>query len=87
MLEVEDGSIALPAEEAAAYLSRQDIHATILRMPLGAAAETILAAADSGQFDYLVMGAYGHWRIAEAVFGGVTRRLLSESPIPMLIVH
>ena len=35
--------------------------------------------------DLLVLGAYGHARFAEAIFGGVTRRVLRESSIPALM--
>ncbi len=35
----------------------------------------------------LVMGAFGHSRLAEALFGGVTRRMLKDSPVPIFIVH
>lgn len=87
ILEVEDGTIARPAEEAAAYLSRHDIHANVLRMRTGPAADTLAYAAAGGRYDYLVMGAFGHSRLAEALFGGVTRRLLSDSPIPILLAH
>lgn len=43
-------------------------------------------AADLGA-DLLVMGAYGHSRLRELVFGGVTRRLLSELTLPALMSH
>jgi nucleotide-binding universal stress UspA family protein len=86
---VEDGSIQTPAEEAAAYLSRHDIHPQVVEAhPEGnAAAAVILAKANSGKFDYLVMGGFGHGRLVEALFGGVTRRVLTESPIPVLMAH
>ena len=87
LLQVEDGSVSLPAEEAASYLSRHDIHAVIVRKSGNSAAEAILDSACGGPFDYLVMGAYGHSRITEALLGGVTRRLLKDCPIPILLVH
>jgi nucleotide-binding universal stress UspA family protein len=40
-------------------------------------------AADRGA-DLLVMGAYGHGRLRELVFGGATRRVLREAPLPVL---
>lgn len=43
-------------------------------------------AADLGA-DLLVMGAYGHSRLRELVFGGVTRRLLGELTLPALMSH
>jgi nucleotide-binding universal stress UspA family protein len=33
------------------------------------------------------MGAYSHARIRESLFGGVTRRMLAESPVPLILGH
>lgn len=85
IVEVDDHLPRLPAEEAASYLSRHDIHAEIVRRPDGGIAESLLALAHS--HDYLVMGAFGHSRTREALFGGVTRSLLRESTIPLLLAH
>ncbi len=35
----------------------------------------------------LVMGAYGHTRLREAVFGGFTRAMLEDAPLPLLMAH
>ncbi len=89
ILEIEDGSIDTPAEDAAIYLSRHGISATV-RAPhvlLDDAATVILREIGLLDPDYLVMGGFGHSRMREALFGGVTRRLLSESPIPLLLAH
>ncbi|WP_281981499.1 universal stress protein [Thalassorhabdomicrobium marinisediminis] len=37
--------------------------------------------------DLLVMGAYGHSRFREALIGGVTRDLLEQTEIPLLMAH
>jgi nucleotide-binding universal stress UspA family protein len=37
--------------------------------------------------DLIVMGGYGHARIAEFVFGGVTRSLSRDCPVPILMSH
>jgi len=37
--------------------------------------------------DLVVMGCYGHSRIREQVFGGVTRMLLADPPAPVLMAH
>jgi len=89
ILEVDDGSVERPAEEAASYLSRHEIHPLIkrpspVRRPV---AVTILAEAKVKGASYIVMGGFGHGRLAEAVFGGVTRRMLAESPIPLLLAR
>ena len=35
----------------------------------------------------LVMGAYGHSRFAEMLFGGVTRHSLTDPQMPMFLAH
>jgi len=37
--------------------------------------------------DLIVMGAYGHSRLREFVFGGVTREFLKECAVPVLMSH
>ena len=90
IVEVEDGSVKTGAEEAAAYLSRHGIPAMIVRTATDGddAGTVLLAKANGGEkFDYLVMGGFGHSRFAEALFGGVTRRMLTESPIPLFLAR
>jgi nucleotide-binding universal stress UspA family protein len=41
-------------------------------------------AADHGA-DLIVIGAYSHARSIEMVFGGVTRTLLKQAPVPVLM--
>lgn len=41
----------------------------------------------TGGFGYCVMGAYGHSRRLESWFGGVTRRMIAKSPIPLVLAH
>jgi len=48
------------------------------------AAQLIRIAQDAGG-DLLVTGAYGHSRLGERLFGGVTRELLASSPICCLM--
>jgi nucleotide-binding universal stress UspA family protein len=50
------------------------------------AAETLLAAA-ARNAGLLVMGGYGHSRLREWVFGGFTRQVLEEAPLPVLLAH
>jgi nucleotide-binding universal stress UspA family protein len=35
--------------------------------------------------DLIVIGAYSHPRWAEIIFGGVTRTLLTQMPVPVLV--
>lgn len=78
-----------PAEDAAAYLSRHGIHARIDRhIPLEwTVGDALLAACRDRHPAYCVIGAYGHSRLRERLIGGVTRRMLAESPVPLLLGH
>ena len=43
-------------------------------------------ATDTGA-DMIVMGAYGRTRLTERIFGGATRRMLSDVRIPLLMTN
>ena len=87
---VEIGKISgPPAEEAAAYLSRHGIQARIDRNVtlVSTVSDALLAACRDSRPAYCVIGAYGHSRLRERLFGGVTQRMLAESPVPLLMGH
>jgi nucleotide-binding universal stress UspA family protein len=51
-------------------------------------AELLLDGAAKAGCGLLVMGAYGHTRLREAVFGGFTRAVLeAAAPLPVLMAH
>lgn len=50
-------------------------------------AEAIIQEAEARSARYIVMGAYGHARLREAVLGGVTRDMLRLNDTPMLLSH
>lgn len=49
--------------------------------------ETILDEAYHLDTDLLIMGGYGHSRLREIFFGGMTREILPECEIPVLMAH
>lgn len=53
--------------------------------PDGHAGEILLAEARTHGADLLVIGAYGHARLRELVFGGATRQILREAGVPVLL--
>lgn len=42
---------------------------------------------NEGNFGLVVMGGYGHCRMREMVLGGLTRHMLAEAKIPLLLAH
>lgn len=89
ILTIDDGSDCPPVETAAAYLSRHDIHADIHRLK-GRHREVealIMEECVANRSAYCLMGAYGHGRVREALFGGVTRSLLRDATFPLIIGH
>jgi nucleotide-binding universal stress UspA family protein len=50
-------------------------------------AEALLDAAAAAGADLLVMGGYGRTRLSELVLGGVTRHILNNPTIPVLMAH
>jgi len=79
----------LPPTEAAAWLARHGIESTLEELP-GApvpVSDTLLDAAANFGASCLVIGAYGHSRLRENIFGGVTRGILDKARIPLLLAH
>ena len=50
-------------------------------------AQVLMDAAAQASCGLLAMGGYGHTRLREAVFGGFTRAVLEDAPIPVLMAH
>lgn len=87
VLTVEGRSDAFPATDALRYLSRHGIKAELCEVERVATIEESLAAATArlhGQL--LVMGAYGHSRMREFLFGGVTRYFIENCTSPALFL-
>jgi nucleotide-binding universal stress UspA family protein len=89
--ETETGTF--PGTRLIEYLSRQGIHAEFIveSMPEAAnddfVAAGLVSCASSLDAAYLVMGGYGHSRLREFLFGGVTRTMLSDSSVPVVIAR
>ncbi|HYB56334.1 MAG TPA: universal stress protein [Alphaproteobacteria bacterium] len=49
--------------------------------------EQLVTEAAGAGAELLVMGAYGHTRMRETIFGGATRSVLNESSLPVLLAH
>lgn len=75
--------------DVAKYLSRHRIGASagIVLKAGGSVADELIRVAEYEKADLIVSGAYGHSRLGEWVFGGVTRNLLARSPVCCLFSH
>ena len=85
----EDKDFDFPPLGASEYLSRHDVHAEMIRETKGTQSvdERLVGTAQSLDACYLVMGAYGHSRAREYLFGGVTRSLLEECSLPLVLAR
>jgi nucleotide-binding universal stress UspA family protein len=86
-----DGTGASSGTRLVDYLSRQDIGAELIVETLpGEANDDYVAAGLMSRVKaldaaYLVMGGYGHSRLREFLFGGVTRTMLGDPTVPVVI--
>ena len=77
------------ADDVAEYLRRHTVVATANVYPRGkeAVASELVRIAKGENAYLIVAGAYGHNRLGEWIFGGVTRDLLSASPLCCMFSH
>lgn len=76
------------AEAVAAHLVRHGARATThLARSAASDGEALMRFAADAEADLIVMGAYGHSRLREWMFGGVTRDILQRSPTCCLMSH
>jgi nucleotide-binding universal stress UspA family protein len=52
-----------------------------------AAGDTLIVAMGDLGAQWAAAGCYGHSRLKQQIFGGVTRTLMSKAPIPLMIAH
>ena len=76
-----------PGADIARYLARHHAHVEVRRLSSGGedVGRVLLSQAAAFGADLLVMGAYGHARLNELIFGGVTRTALHEADLPVLM--
>ena len=84
-----DGHGEEPGADIALHLARHGVKATVEHRvaPDVPDADLLLNHAADMSADLLVVGAYGHSRLREFVLGGVTRTLLKQMTVPVLLSH
>jgi nucleotide-binding universal stress UspA family protein len=80
---------ALAGRDLERHLRHHGVHAILHHIVRkdGDVADTILAEARHREAGLIVIGGYSHSRIREWLLGGVTQKLLRQSPVPLLVAH
>ena len=79
----------IPGADIARHLARHCRKVATAELPVqgGNVAHTLFEHAKLLRSDLVVMGCYGHSRLREYIFGGVTRETLAHTEIPTLLSH
>jgi nucleotide-binding universal stress UspA family protein len=83
----------VPAEASPIHLAKHmarrglPMRTISLNADRGDVQASILSVAADESLDLLVMGGYGHARMQETVFGGVTREMFRSMTVPVLMSH
>ena len=88
LMEVNPPGSEFTAEDAASYLARHRIEPVVIQETTeGTVVDAVLQHARETGASYVVMGAFGHGRALEAIFGGVTAGMLEKSDVPLFLHH
>jgi nucleotide-binding universal stress UspA family protein len=90
IVEICDDEFPTKLKDVSSYLDRHRIHVNCERLqPVrdASTAQCLLQFVSSQNIDLIIAGGYGHSRLGEWIFGGVTRASLRESPICCLLTH
>ena len=89
-----DVFLQFSSNELASSLKRQGVNCELAKpgglepgTGIWSVTDEIIADIISVGCDLLVMGGYGHSRLRQVVFGGVTRRMLDSMTVPVLMSH
>lgn len=79
----------LHIDDVARYLTRHHAAVTMKKTAyaVGPAHSELIRIAQETNADLIVAGAYGHSRLGEWIFGGITQGLLATSPVCCLLSH
>lgn len=85
----EDVEGSVPGTDLAEWLGHHGCNLTVSQFQCGgnSIADCIQERASEARADLIVMGAYGHSRLRETVFGGTTQAMLEQTSLPVLFGH
>jgi len=78
-----------PGDDVASFLARKGLTVTVEKLSSNdsAVASSLKQASIDLDTDLLVIGAYGHSRMRETLFGGTTKEMLDNPPCALLLSH
>lgn len=78
-----------PGADIGTYLARHGINTTVDALSSSSrfVTDTLLRHALDINADLIVMGAYGHSKLLELILGGVTKSMLKDAKLPILMSH
>ncbi|WP_397542521.1 universal stress protein [Roseovarius salis] len=78
-----------PGGQLSQFLSRHGVRVEIdvLSKTMPRVSDVLSRHANDMKCDLMVMGAYGHSRFREAIFGGATRSTLEDATLPVFMAH
>lgn len=88
-ISTQDEAGADPGADLAVWLSHHGCSVVVSQEPSGGKeiAKCIQSRAEELGADLIVLGAYGHSRLVQSVFGGTTRAMLEQAELPVLVAH
>lgn len=84
-----DEGVDFPTDNIRHYLAAHSVKAECAECRLDgkSVSEALSLAVKQYNAAYIVMGAYGHSRFHEAILGGVSRDMLAQNSVPLLLAH
>ncbi len=78
-----------PGADVATFLARHGVRVSVDILPSGGrvVADVLRQHAVDIGAELIVMGAYGHSRVREWIFGGTTRSMLEQAPVPLMMTR
>ena len=78
-----------PGADIALHLARHCPQVELDRIPSSghSIAQAVLARTIAASGDLIIMGGYGHSMLRESFFGGVTREIIHQTSVPLLLAH
>src|SRR3546814_3966016 len=89
LVTVDEDADSFPATSASEYLSRHGIASELHEWTRNnrTVEDTLIQAIRGLDASYLIIVAYGRSRLRQMLFGGVTKCLMSEAHLPLLVTH